>query len=251
MRPADRHARSLFPVALAALALAVLGDMGRVAAQEDRGEPGRLTVVGEGEARAAPDMAVLTLGVISQADTAEAALAENTRRMTGIIEAVKAAGIAPRDIQTSGFSVEPTYNQPDPRSPEPFQPEIVGYTVRNNVMVQIRNLQDAGGLLDRVVRLGSNAVSGLAFTVADPKPLQDRARRNAVADAAAKARLYADAAGVALGPILSIDERRQEFPVPMMARAEMAQASADMAVPIEAGEIAFSADIVITWGIAD
>jgi uncharacterized protein len=248
MRPADRRARTLFAAALAAIALTA---MGGAKAQEVRGEPGRLTVIGQGEARAAPDMAVLTIGVVSQADAAEAALAENTRRMTEIIEAVKAAGVAPRDIQTSGFSVEPTYSQPDPRSPEPFQPEIVGYTVRNNVTVQIRDLQDAGGLLDRVVRLGSNAVSGLAFTVADPKPLQDRARRNAVADAAAKARLYADAAGVALGPILSIDERRQEFPVPMMARAEVAQAAADMAVPIETGEIAFNADIVVTWGIGD
>ena len=128
--------------------------------------------------------------------------------MNRILDALKQAGIEPRDLQTSGFSVDPVYSQPpqgqDPSVP--FRPEIVGYRVQNNLTLRIRDLTRVGALLDQVVTLGANSISGPTFTVDDPTALQDKARSAAIADALRKGKLYAGAAGIALGSIFRIDE---------------------------------------------
>jgi uncharacterized protein YggE len=164
---------------------------------------------------------------------------------------MKKAGIAPRDLQTSGFNVSPKYSQIRPRpGGERPAPEIVGYTVRNTLSVRIRDLAIAGEILDTAVSLGSNAISGLTFTVAEPKPLQNEARKAAIADALQKAKLYADGAGITLGPIRSISEAGGGRPPQPMAMAR-AEAAFDAAVPIEAGELTFRAQVSVVWEIAD
>jgi uncharacterized protein len=234
---------------LVALAAIVALAAGSAAAQEARQQQPHLSVVGEGEVHAAPDMAVLTLGVVTEAETAREALDANSAAMREIAAALREAGIEPRDLQTSGFSVQPKFTQPQPRR-EAEAPEIAGYIVRNNLTVRIRDIAEAGGLLDRAVTLGSNYVTGIGFTVADPKPLEDEARRRAVADARGKAELYAEAADVALGRVLAIDEREEQYgPRPMMARALTAEA-AD-AVPVEAGELTFRAQVRVDWALEE
>jgi uncharacterized protein YggE len=166
---------------------------GRAPAQPaDVAENGRaLSVVGEATVRGRPDMAMLTLGVVSDARTAGEALAANTEGMTRILEALKAEGLESRDLQTANFSVEPLYSQPPPdfQHTQPFEPKIVGYRIRNEVAVRIRDLARVGALLDRSVGLGANSVSGPVFTVADPSTLQDQARQAAVRNALDKGKL--------------------------------------------------------------
>ena len=160
---------------------------------------------------------------------------------------MKKAGVRPKDLQTAGFNVNPKYSRP-PRQNEPQQaPQIVGYSVRNTLTVRIRDLGSAGEILDQAVSLGSNAISGLTFTVAEPKPLQSAARKAAMADALEKAKLYADAAGVTLGAIQTITESGGIRPP----QPRMAMARAEAAVPIEAGEITYRAQVNVIWEIGE
>lgn len=124
-------------------------------AEEDK--TARIIVTGEGEVSLAPDMAVVGLGVTSQAQTARDALTENNKAMADVIEAMKNAGIDPKDLQTSGFSIQPRYNHHAPgKNEEPKPPSIVGYTVYNNLTVRVRDLSRLGEIMDKSVTLGVN-----------------------------------------------------------------------------------------------
>ena len=114
----------------------------------------RISVIGEGEVGVAPDMAILNLTVLREADTARAALTANNEAMKQVLAALKEAGIAERDLQTAGLSIQPRYAQPG--KDRNGEPKIVGYSVSNAVTVRVRNLADAGGILDKAVGLGVN-----------------------------------------------------------------------------------------------
>jgi uncharacterized protein YggE len=206
--------------------------------------PREITVNGEGAASAAPDIATISIGVESVAAAAADALAENNRQTAAVIEAVKAAGADPKDIQTSNFSVSPRY---DERSFQTGSATITGYQVTNQVTVRLTDVAGMGKLLDTVVKVGANRINGISFGFADPVKVADEARRQAVADAIRKAGLYAAAAGITLGEIRSIAEA-QPFGGPRpMAAMRMAEAAA----PIEAGEQTIEASVAVTWRIAD
>ena len=242
-----------YRLAIIAAATLLSGEVARAQKPELQADMPRLSVVGEGVARAAPDMATVTMGVVSEAPHAREALSANTDSMQRILDALKAAGVAPRDLQTSGFTVEPIYSQPprDFDGSQPFEPQIVGYRVRNEVTVRVRDLAKTGEILDQTLTLGANSVSGPTFTVADPAPLEDKARRAAVEDAMRKATLYAGAARVTLGPIARIEENVTEGPQPIPLAAMAREKASDAAVPVEGGEIAFQAQVAITWRIAE
>lgn len=212
-----------------------------------------LTVSGKGLVHGAPDLALITLGVVSEAETAREALTANSQSMQRILDELKTGGMEARDLQTSGFSVEPVYSQasPDQSSPEPFRPEIVGYRVRNNLTLRIRDLTRVGALLDQVVTLGANSISGPSFTVDDPTPLEDEAREAAVEDALRKGKLYATAAGIALGPVFRIEEGYVQPPQPMAPGAMMRLEAAASDVPIEGGELTFEVQVTVSWKIAE
>jgi len=234
---------------LAAGAAALLLASPMAAFAEEGPEPATLSLTGSGEVTAAPDMAVITSGVVTEAKTARSALTANNAAMAEVIAAMKKAGIAEKDLQTSGFSVEPQYYYPPQQKDgrrEP--PRIVGYKVSNTLGVKVRDLAKLGELLDLSVSLGANQVSGIAFSVTDEQPLRDAARKEAMGDALRKARLYAEAAGVTLKRILSISESGgRPPPVPFVARA-MKMEAADT-VPVEAGELALAAEVNVTWEI--
>ncbi|MBA3516348.1 MAG: SIMPL domain-containing protein [Rhizobiales bacterium] len=212
-----------------------------------------LSVVGEGVVRGRPDLALINLGVVNDARAAGEALAANNEAMRRLIEALRAEGLESRDLQTSNFSVEPIYSQPPPdyQHTVPFEPKILGYRIRNELTLRIRDLTRVGALLDRSITLGANSVSGPIFTVADPSDLEDQARRAAVRDAMDKGQLYAEAAAIPLGAIARIEERPVGFspPVPMGAMAR--EMAADSAVPIEAGELTFRAEIYVSWRLGE
>jgi uncharacterized protein len=183
--------------------------------------------------------------VVVQADTASAALAENTRAMNRVLEQLRAAGLAQEDIQTSQFAVTPLYEsrQPEPQRTEP--PGIVGYQVSNQVTARVHDIERLGVILDALVNAGANSIDNLYFDVADPKQLLGEARDAAVADALAKGRRYAAAAGVELGAIQAIEESGAYAPPRPMMRAEAMAAP----VPIAPGQTEMSASVTITFAL--
>lgn len=212
---------------------------------------GSITIEGRGEVTAAPDMAQINSGVTTQGETAREALDANTAAMAELIAELKASGIEARDIQTSGFAVNPNYVYSDERDANGYSlpPKINGYQVSNTVTVTIRALDTLGAVLDKSVTIGANTVNGVTFGVADPSELFNEARKAAFADARTKAELYATAAGGRLDDIESISETQgfnSPQPVAMYSmRAEAASAD----VPVEGGELTFSINVNVQWDL--
>jgi len=199
-----------------------------------------ITVTGRGEVAAAPDMATITLGVTSQAITAGEAMDETSAAVAAILKALEAAGIAPRDMQTSDLSLDPVWSS---RVSNGAAPRIEGFTARNTLRVRVRDLDRLGAALDDVLRVGANSFQGLSFGLQQPEPLADQARAEAVADAQRKAALMAEAAGLALGPVLSISEAGGAAPVPVMMEAARA------AIPVAAGELSQTATVTMVFAL--
>lgn len=235
--------RSFIPLALAAM----LVSAAPVAAQ-DIAQP-KITVTGEGEATLTPDMAVVRLAVVREADTAREAMDANNEAMKAVVDALKAAGIEARDLQTSGLSIEPRYVYPNDQNGQD-KPKIVGYQVTNGLTVRIRDLAKVGEILDRSVSLGINQGGYISFTNDDPSEAMKEARKRAVEDALARARTLTEAAGVSLGDVLEISERTTGAPPPMPLGAKvMRMEAADASVPVEAGENSYRVQVSITLEI--
>ncbi|ESR26929.1 SIMPL domain-containing protein [Lutibaculum baratangense] len=219
-------------------------------AQGDSARDRTIAVTGSAETGAAPDRATVTVGVVTEAATAESALERNNEAVRALIDTLKAQGVEARDLQTSGFSVSPQYVYP-PRQNDGSQeaPRIVGYTVSNNVSARLRQLDGIGAVLDASVKAGANQIHGISFDVSDADTLVDEARKQAFANARRKAELYAEAAGATLGAVVSISEstRRDQPPIPMM-RMEAAK---DSAVPVETGEQTLGVQVEVTWTLED
>ena len=231
--------RHLLPLALAA-AIAFPA----MAGAADLPTPPRIIVSGEGEATVAPDLAVLTLSVMREAKTARAALDANNDAMAAVIAAMKAAGIKDRDLQTAGIQINPRYNYTN--KPDGSQEaELVAYQVTNTLSVRVRDVDKTGDILDKAVSLGVNQGGGIVFTNDDPKATITEARKKAVADAVAKAKTLAEAAGVSLGRVLEItDQNVAPMPMPMNAKAFDA---ARGAVPVQAGENSYNVQVTVTF----
>jgi hypothetical protein len=201
-----------------------------------------ISVTGTGTVEAAPDMATLMIGVTTQADTAAAALAANSAATEAVIARLSATGIEPRDMQTSNLYINPNFSGYDTSTPT-----ITGYVASNMLTVRVRKIDTTGAVLDAAVADGANTLNGLTFGLADPGPSYNEARKEAVADARAKAELLAEAAGVKLGAILAIsDGGAMTDPAPMYRDAASAAP-----VPVVGGELGLIANVSITFGIAE
>ncbi len=211
-----------------------------------------LSLAADGSVTVVPDTAIVTLGVVAQADTAGAALGDNTAAMKKTFESLKQAGIAERDIATSNFSIEPVMVYPSPK-PDGTQdaPKLVGYRVSNLVTVRIRDVTKTGGLLDAVVKVGANQINGITFTVADEAGALDRARADAMKQVIARAELYAKAGGFTLGRITSVSEQTSPdyYPRPMMMAKAAGDGAADEAAPVSAGEQKLQVTVNVSWEI--
>jgi len=201
-----------------------------------------ITLTGEGEVSAAPDMATISIGVMTEGKTAAEAMAANSAQLAQVLENLRAAGIADRDLQTSGLSLNPNWANASGSGVS----RIVGYVASNQLSVRVRALDSLGMVLDAAVRDGANQLNGVSFGVADPAPLLAEARKRAVADARTKADLFTQAAGVGLGAVLAITEQQQGGGQPMYRGAAMAM---EAAVPVAEGEISVSAQVTLVWGL--
>ncbi len=204
-----------------------------------------ISVSGEGKATAPPDMATIHTGVVVQAADATEAVAANNGAIAKIMDVLKDNRIASKDVQTSNFDVQPEYKR-TPRGEQP--PEIVGYRVSNQLRVQVRNLPDLGKILDALVRAGSNQISGISFGIDDSTGVLNQARNRAVADARSRANLYAHAAGVKVGPVISISEQAANVPLPRFAGRMMA-AEAAGSVPVATGEQEVAATVHMVFAL--
>ena len=189
---------------------------------------------------------MLSAGVVTQARSAAAALAANSRAMNGVFDALKRIGIPDKSVQTSDFSVTAQY-QTDQHGNT--TQKIIGYQVSNNVTVVVDDLGKLGSAIDALVTSGANSMGDIAFTFRDPKQLLTEARAEAVKDALQRANTYASAAGVMLGPITSIGENGDIAPRPMMRKMMTMSAANDLATPVAAGEDSITAGVSITFEI--
>jgi uncharacterized protein len=205
-----------------------------------------ISLTGHGEVRAVPDMAVINMGVVSSAETARAALDANTKAMTDLMANLKAANINDKDVSTSNFSVNPRL---DYGSNGGQVPKLVGYDVTNTVTVIIHKIDGLGALLDKAVSSGSNQINGISFSVSNPDAAMDEARKLAVKDATHKAQIYAGAASINLGNIMSVSESSgMAEPQVMFGRAK-AMAADSAPVPIAQGSQVISVDVNVSWEI--
>jgi uncharacterized protein len=213
-----------------------------VAARADEDVTRTISVTGTGTIEAAPDMATLMIGVTTQGATAAEALAANTTATDAVIARLTASGIEARDMQTSNLSINPNWTGYDSSTPT-----ISGYVASNMLTVRVRKLDTTGAVLDAAVADGANTLNGLTFGLADPEPAYNEARKEAVADARAKAELLATAAGVTLGEVVSIaDGGAMTDPAPMYR-----EAVASAPVPVVGGELGLIATVSVTYAIAD
>jgi uncharacterized protein YggE len=230
------------PVVLPALTMA-LAMAGAAAQAEEHETMSTLTVTGQGQVEAAPDLATVSLGVTTQGATAAQAMAANNAALSAVLERLAAAGIEARDVQTSNLSLNPNWQQPyDGSSP----PVIDGYIASNQLAVRVRDIARTGEVLDAVIADGANTLNGITFGLQDDSALQDEARTEAVQDARARAQTLAAAAGVQLKRIVSISEQGGYAPPMPMYRME---AAASAPVPVAAGEVGVTAGVTVVYEV--
>lgn len=205
----------------------------------------RLDVVAEGRVTRVPDVARVNAGVVTQASTASAALQGNAERMARVVAALRRAGVAERDIQTSQISLQPEY-----RYAEGQAPQLTGYQATNSVAVRFRDLRNAGRILDALVAAGANQIGGPTLEIDRPEAALDEARVAAIRHARARADLYARAIGKRVGRILLISEggggyRPQPVPAGAMARLQADGA----AVEIAPGEQELTVQVQVSFSL--
>ena len=210
-----------------------------------------LTLSSYGETRAAPDQASISMGVTTQGATAAAALAANRTRMNAVISAIRAQGVAERDIQTSGLDVSPQYTYPAERpGVERGPPRVTGYQVSNQVTVLVRDLTKLGPAVDAVVASGANQINGIAFGLQNADARADDARRQAVANVTRKAELYAQAAGLRVVRLVSLSESGGYTPRPPVMMMRMAADAAAESTPVQPGQVGVRVDITAVYELA-
>ena len=203
-----------------------------------------LSVSATGEASRTPDIATLSTGVVTQAADANTAMRDNATQMDRVMAALRAAGIAERDIQTSGINLNPQY-----RYAENMPPAITGYQASNTVNVKVRELAKLGKVLDTLVAQGANQINGPSFGLDKPEAALDEARLAAVKKAQAQARTYANALGLQVKRIISISEGGASLPrppMPMM-RAMAADAGYAKETSVAPGESSVSVSVEMVF----
>lgn len=206
-----------------------------------------LDISAEAIVKAEPDIATISSGVLTIAKTADASMKENAVKMNAIFAALKTAGIAAKDIQTSGITVNPQYVYQDKKAPQ-----VTGYQASNTVNVVLRDLKNIGPVLDALIAQGANQINGPTFGIDDPETLLNQARKEAVAKAAKRAAVYAEATGLKLGKIRTISENSNVgYPQPMMMARKMssfAAASPEMMdTPVASGQVSLNVTVNISY----
>lgn len=208
----------------------------------------QVTVSGSGSAIAKPDLATIDFSVLTEAKTAESAEQSNSEKMTAVIEVLKSSGIEEKDIQSSGFYVNPTYDYSNDKS------EIVGYSVQNTITVKVRAFDKLGAIITDAIAAGANTVSSLNYSLEDSAQYYQQALQAAIEDATGKISAIAQASGVKVSVVpISITEQSQSA-TPMKnaeVRAESMASDEAGRVPTQPGELEVTAQVQIIYAIEE
>jgi uncharacterized protein YggE len=203
---------------------------------------GTIVVNGTGRVAVQPDVADLRLGVTVAKPTVEAARGEAAATMDAILRAVDGAGVARADVRTAMLSVQPRYDYRDGRAPV-----LTGYEIANVVEVSVRDLSALGDVIDATLTAGATSMDALSFRLADPRPAEREARRQAMAEARSRADVLAEAAGVTVQGVSDIVEGQPVRPPGPVAKAERMALAADAGTPVEAGTLEVAVTVSVTY----
>ncbi|MDI7774301.1 SIMPL domain-containing protein [Asticcacaulis sp. EMRT-3] len=229
---------ALIGLLMAAAPLTALPAFAQTAASQPM--PTTLRLTATGEESAAPDMATVTFAVVTQGATASSAMQDNNVRMNAVMAALKKAGIEARDIQTSSLNLNPQYDYKDGQAPK-----LTGYQAQDQITVRVNDTARTGPVVDAVIGAGINQINSIDFGLKDDSVLRDQARKDAVANLRQRAQLYADATGMKLGRLLTLEEGSTSTitpPRPMM----MMKAASD-STPVASGELQLSVQVSATY----
>ncbi|MFZ6015515.1 MAG: SIMPL domain-containing protein [Patescibacteria group bacterium] len=205
-----------------------------------------ITINGQGEVDAKPDLTTITLGVVTEGETVEVIQTENTNKMNSIIDMVKGLGIAADDIKTLNFSVSPLYDWTDGERIE------AGYEISQNVQIKVRDEANTSKVLAEAGKLGANQVGGLNFTIDDPTKFEQQARLKAIKDAESKAQELADELGMDLVRVVSFSEAGGGSPAPMYDMMERTMSAGMEMMPepkIETGTQKVTSYVSVTFEV--
>lgn len=233
--------RKIITSVLLLAAICALGS--NALAQESAGRDVRpsIRVTGEATVKVSPDQAQIDIGVVTQAQNAQAAATQNAQKLDATIAALRKALGSDAEIKTISYSVSPNYRYPR----EGGQPTITGYTASNTVQVKINNLSQVGQVIDTATQTGANTINALRFTLKDEQASRAQALREAAMKARAKAEALASALNLKIQRVLHVEEGGQVSAPVYYAKAEMSRA-ADVQTPIETGTIDVQATITLT-----
>lgn len=203
-----------------------------------------ITVRGVGRVSRRPDQATLNISVERTSPTASAAQAGTSERTSAVITVLAERGIAAADMASAAITLEPVYDYRD------TGPRLTGYRSTHTLSLRLRRLDELGAVIDASIAAGANGISEVAMTIADPAAAEAEARAAAVLDARQRAETLADAAGVTLGPLVSVTETLPDRgPRPMMRlRAEAASASD---TPVVEGSTEIEMEVEAVFAITD
>ena len=210
-------------------------------AQQTPSEPQRfIRATGNASVAVKPDQVEISIGVVSEADTAKAAAAANAAETTKVLEQLKKAAGPSAEIRTLNYNVYPRYRHDE----QGREPQIVGYTVSNMLHVKLKEIEKASELIDAATQTGANQIHGIQFTLGDEQAARNQALQKATKEALASAAAIATAVGAKLGKVRSVEEQGSGpiQPLRMMAMAEAKGAS----TPVEPGTIEITASVIVT-----
>lgn len=207
-----------------------------------------ITIDGTGKVTAKPDVAIINLGVQTEALTVKETQKNNTQKMNAIVAAMKDLGVADKDLLTSNYSLNPKIDWRDGRQ------NIIGYTITQNLTVKLRDLDKAGDVLAKAAELGMNQSGGIQFTIDEPKTLQERARTLAIEDARKKADQLAKELGLKIVKVVTFSEGGYGAmpPMPMYEAKAQMNASIDQALPspdIQSGSLDVVTNVNVTFEV--
>ena len=224
----------------AALASSALAPHSALAVDPTAPREHTISVSGTGRVVTAPDVADLRLGVTVTRTTVKDARNVAAGQMNRVIAALKKLGIADKDLQTSGLSLQPNYTYPNGGNPR-----LTGYTLSNGVSVTVRDLDKLGDAIDDGLAAGATTLDGVSFRVDDPAKAQDQARKEALAQAKAKAQTLASGAGVSITGVASISETAAPIPPIYYGGAQFGAMAKDAATPVQVG----TNDVMVTISV--
>lgn len=232
-------------IAAASLVVMAFGLYGNAPSQaaDNPVEKKTINVSGQARVSVAPDIAYITLGVVTENKDAKAAQKENAAAMDKVIAAIKASGVKSEDIKTVNYSINPKYNYEEKTGTS----NIVGYSVNNSVNVTVRDIQKAGSIIDVAAESGVNASSSISFAISNYEEYYNEALKNAVIAAKKKAVTIAGAMGLNLKAPISINEGGGYSPLYNYATYDMKAEMAGAATPVQAGSIEITANVNVVY----